>query len=228
LDVAALARSAHRFGDGILGAIAMGIPIQRPTHGLDKSNLVRVADELKILPASRRIVQGWKEIASELDRGVRTVQRWERILKLPVRRIGRGPRCPVFAFQDELLLWLNTRADAGAFTKHSAQRQIISREALRSSPRKAPHNGVLMETQMGKRATAKPEPEVLKSLNAFFALDGASHKLRNCARCQSPTEFLVGQFWLYGTDKTWQVSVPFCPGCDAEIRNLLPSATAAH
>jgi len=41
-----------------------------------------------------------------LDRGVRTVQRWERELGLPVHRIGRGPRSPVHAFPEELQAWL--------------------------------------------------------------------------------------------------------------------------
>jgi hypothetical protein len=59
-------------------------------------------------------LQSWKEIASELNRGVRTVQRWERKLGLPVRRVGKGPRIPVFAFKDELHRWLRRNADANA------------------------------------------------------------------------------------------------------------------
>jgi hypothetical protein len=59
-------------------------------------------------PATHGTLQSWKEIASELKRGVRTVQRWERELGLPVRRVGTGPRAPVFAFKDELHSWLDT------------------------------------------------------------------------------------------------------------------------
>ena len=51
-------------------------------------------------------VNGWKAISSELDRSVRTVQRWERELRLPIHRLGNGPRSPVFAFEEELHLWL--------------------------------------------------------------------------------------------------------------------------
>ena len=41
-----------------------------------------------------------------LDRGIRTVQRWERDLGLPVHRVGNGPRSPVHAFPAELQAWL--------------------------------------------------------------------------------------------------------------------------
>ena len=43
-----------------------------------------------------------------MGRGVRTVQRWEESLDLPVHRIGSGRRSPVFAFEHELRLWLQS------------------------------------------------------------------------------------------------------------------------
>ena len=57
-------------------------------------------------------LNSWKEIAAYLDRGVRTVQRWERELELPVHRIGKGKRSPVFATTAELNFWLAT-SEAG-------------------------------------------------------------------------------------------------------------------
>jgi hypothetical protein len=54
------------------------------------------------------VLNSWKEIAQYLDRGVRTVQRWERELKLPVHRIGNTKRSPVFAVVAELNFWLAT------------------------------------------------------------------------------------------------------------------------
>lgn len=53
-------------------------------------------------------LNSWKEIASFLDRGVRTAQRWERDLQLPVHRIGRGARSPVYAVVRELKFWMTT------------------------------------------------------------------------------------------------------------------------
>jgi hypothetical protein len=51
-------------------------------------------------------LNSWKEIACYLGRGVRTVQRWEAELNLPVHRMGASERSPVFAFRAELDAWL--------------------------------------------------------------------------------------------------------------------------
>ena len=54
------------------------------------------------------VLNSWKEIATYLERGVRTVQRWERDLGLPVHRIGKGKRSPVYATTSELNFWMTT------------------------------------------------------------------------------------------------------------------------
>ena len=51
-------------------------------------------------------LNGWKEIASYLGRGVRTVQRWEADLGLPVRRPRGKDRSAVIALASELDRWL--------------------------------------------------------------------------------------------------------------------------
>ena len=53
------------------------------------------------------VLNSWKEISAFLGRGVRTAQRWERLHKLPVYRVGQGQRSPVFAYTSELSLWLH-------------------------------------------------------------------------------------------------------------------------
>ena len=52
------------------------------------------------------ILNSWKEIANYLGRGVRTVQRWERDLGLPVHRPKGKDRSAVVAFPEELNTWL--------------------------------------------------------------------------------------------------------------------------
>jgi hypothetical protein len=64
-----------------------------------------------LVQSSAEVLNSWKEIASFLNRGVRTVQRWERELQLPVHRIGKGNRSPVFAFGAEIKLWLHSNKD---------------------------------------------------------------------------------------------------------------------
>jgi hypothetical protein len=56
-------------------------------------------------PPGQARLNGWKEIAAHLGKGVRTAQRWEREYGLPVRRIGREGGEIVFAFQDEIDRW---------------------------------------------------------------------------------------------------------------------------
>ena len=55
-------------------------------------------------------LNGWKEIATYLERGVRTVQRWEKDVGLPVRRIGTGGGEVVYALVEEIDRWLDSAA----------------------------------------------------------------------------------------------------------------------
>jgi len=53
------------------------------------------------------VLNSWKEIAAYLGRGVRTVQRWERELGLPVRRPRGKERSAVIALTPDLDRWLH-------------------------------------------------------------------------------------------------------------------------
>lgn len=61
---------------------------------------------LQSLPPPARVLNSWKEIAAYLGRGVRTVQRWEHDLSLPVHRPRGGERSAVLAVPRELDQWL--------------------------------------------------------------------------------------------------------------------------
>jgi len=52
-------------------------------------------------------LETWGEIAAYLGREIRTVQRWEKAMALPVRRLGAGPdkQPRVFALKSELDAW---------------------------------------------------------------------------------------------------------------------------
>jgi hypothetical protein len=52
------------------------------------------------------ILNSWKEIAEYLGRGVRTAQRWERDLALPVRRPRGRERSAVVAVSSDIDAWL--------------------------------------------------------------------------------------------------------------------------
>lgn len=56
--------------------------------------------------SSANVLNSWKEIAKYLGRGVRTVQRYERNLALPVRRPRGTSRSAVIALKEDLDTWL--------------------------------------------------------------------------------------------------------------------------
>lgn len=60
------------------------------------------------------VLNSWKEIAAYLRRGVRTVQRWECELNLPVRRPRNRSRSAVMALSSDLDSWLSTRVVTNA------------------------------------------------------------------------------------------------------------------
>lgn len=61
---------------------------------------------LQPLPPPTRVLNSWKEIAAYLGRAIRTVQRWEHDLNLPVHRPSGRERSAVLAFPRELDEWL--------------------------------------------------------------------------------------------------------------------------
>jgi WD40-like Beta Propeller Repeat len=54
-------------------------------------------------------LDSWKEIASYLGRGIRTVQRWEREEGLPVHRLAHEKRGSIYARREELAAWWESR-----------------------------------------------------------------------------------------------------------------------
>lgn len=63
--------------------------------------------ESPALPRPDTRLTGWKEIATYLVKGVRTVQRWEKVYGLPVHRIGEDGGEIIYAFTREIDAWLD-------------------------------------------------------------------------------------------------------------------------
>jgi len=64
--------------------------------------------------ANSQILNSWKEIAVYLGRGLRTVQRWERELALPVRRPRGKSRSAVLALRKEIDEWIARKPETAA------------------------------------------------------------------------------------------------------------------
>jgi hypothetical protein len=69
--------------------------------------IVRAPQLVRPVPIHSGVLNSWKEIATYLGRGVRTVQRWEAELQLPVHRPRGKNRSAVMAFRAELDQWLS-------------------------------------------------------------------------------------------------------------------------
>lgn len=58
-------------------------------------------------PASEpKVLRGWKDIANYLGKGVRTIQRYDRQLALPIRRPAGKLRASVVAMKIDLDAWV--------------------------------------------------------------------------------------------------------------------------
>ena len=53
------------------------------------------------------LLKGWKDIAQHLRASDRTVQRWEALRGLPIRRVGIGASAVIYASRRELDAWLS-------------------------------------------------------------------------------------------------------------------------
>lgn len=58
---------------------------------------------------NRQVLESWKEISAHLRRGVRTCQRWELELGLPIHRLDGTPKARVYAYADELDRWIEEK-----------------------------------------------------------------------------------------------------------------------
>lgn len=76
------------------------------------------------------VFSGWKEIAAYLGKGVRTVQRYERIMALPIRRPAGRLSGAVIATKPELEAWLAASPLRGAFhiTQNTANFEPLRQE----------------------------------------------------------------------------------------------------
>lgn len=77
--------------------------------------------------SSGRRLAGWKEIANYLNTSVRTAQRWEQELGLPVHHAGSSKGYSVFAFLGELASWLKD-PNRNAIATNERPQPAVSKE----------------------------------------------------------------------------------------------------
>lgn len=110
---------------------------------------------------SSQILGSWKEIAAYLGKGVRTVQRWELLHGLPVRRPKGAPRGVVYCSREELDQWLLTQWSQRHSEVHSdvvawqptipTSELVLSSATLRHANRELAHS--ILQTVLDMRRT---------------------------------------------------------------------------
>ena len=85
-----------------------------------------------------QLLEAWKDIAAYMRRDVRTVQRWEKLLELPIHRLKDSRTGSVFAYKGELHAWRKRRA-----------LQIEPCQATMTPPNKAPEAKIPQQIRTG-------------------------------------------------------------------------------
>jgi hypothetical protein len=88
---------------------------------------MRHANNISEGSTSRQILNGWKEISKYIERGVRTAQRWEAFLGMPVHRPALKDRSAVVAFSDELDRWISRTATDALDANDEASKDVLVR-----------------------------------------------------------------------------------------------------
>lgn len=106
-------------------------------------DLASLWEGLKMRTSAERpqFLSGWKEIANYLGKGVRTVQRYERELGLPVRRPAGRPTGSVVATKAELDAWVTASPIREAF-------QLTKVEARATGMTESIHKGLAEMTRL--------------------------------------------------------------------------------
>jgi TolB-like protein/Tfp pilus assembly protein PilF len=105
-------------------------------------------------PSGEPRLESWGEIASYLRRDIRTVQRWERHLGLPVRRLMIGKLGSVYAYRSELDKWYQERQPRDIEQEADAENGSKSQ----SEPQAAKTDPSQPENLGAKPAIAEPRP----------------------------------------------------------------------
>jgi hypothetical protein len=182
------------------------------------ANLIRHASQ-------RTILTGWKEIARYLNMGVRTVQRYEREKKLPIRRLTNNLRGPVVAFRLELEGWvasLPKRPDCEVLPRSQPERDALKNRIIRA--RKLRSETVGLRSQLLnsiatlQKTVAVSQSRTVTAVGAFGAnaitcsagmqTNAAATRLTNPSRLLKPLQPIPCIRAQFGLGARWAFYLP--------------------
>jgi len=119
--------------------------------------------------AGSKLLTSWKEIAAFLGKGVRTVQRWEATLGLPILRPDGAPRNVVMAHRDDLEAWVQRgrrafRPQANASLKKDEEARLQLAAGLEEFRRAMKEIEGLVQDVAISRAVLREEVRRFRSL----------------------------------------------------------------
>jgi hypothetical protein len=91
----------------------------------------------------KAVLTSWKDIAQYLGKGIRTVQRWEDDLGLPVRRTKDGVKSSVLAVPAEIDAWVRS------LKFEAAEREALI-QSLRDEIRRLRHELALAQLRISR------------------------------------------------------------------------------
>jgi len=119
---------------------------------------------------NREVFSGWKDIANYLGKGIRTVQRYERALRLPVRRPAGKTGGAVLAIRAELDLWVSS-----ASMRASPEQPPIPLRVAENEMQKLQKGVAQMRTLRGETSELRAEVSVqLETFSQHMKLVRAS------------------------------------------------------
>ncbi len=122
-------------------ASGLGQNVGHVPNRLAPDSIHRVSPERQ---SSRiKVLNSWKEISTYLGRGVRTVQRYEVELGLPVRRPHGKSRSAVIAIPDELDTWLRSCPCTTNGAGKTTERPTLLRESIAESRKLREQSAIL-------------------------------------------------------------------------------------
>ena len=133
--------------------------------------------------SSANVLNSWKEIAMYLGRGVRTVERYERNLALPVRRPRGTSRSAVIALKEDLDTWLRRAPLTKTVVDSCAPLPAQSLTLVRTVHKSVQDGGDLRHRCAELRAA---HGEIVSRL--FANLNGLVHEIHVCHRLKPTAE----------------------------------------
>jgi hypothetical protein len=136
------------------------------------------------MAAPSTILDSWKQIATYLNRGVRTVQRWEREEALPVHRHQHSVRGTVWGLIPEVDEWWKTRSKRMPQFPHGYEDA-----SLLSLLHWNVANGSLVRSRFAKRTAPHPSRHLDSLMGSFN---------RTCRTCEAHGKNLDGMASWHG------------------------------